>query len=144
MKERAAWLARQATNEWKLTGELHRAGIPLLVGSDSLDPFVFPGESLHKELVELVRAGFTPSEALQAATRGAAQFLERDREFGSVETGKAADLVLLDASPLESIANTQRIAAVIRGGRYLERAELDKMLADAKTAAAAVPAPPAK
>ena len=144
MKERAAWLARQATNDWKLTGELHRAGIPLLVGSDSLDPFLFPGESLHKELEELVRAGFTPGEALQAATRGAAQFLGREREFGTVETGKAADLVLLEASPLESIANTQRIAAVIRGGRYLDRTELDKMLAEAKAAAAAVPAPPAK
>src|SRR5262249_22435561 len=141
MKERAAWLARQASNDWKLTGELHRAGISLLVGSDSLDPFVFPGESLHKELVELVRAGLTPSEALQAATRGATEFLGREREFGTVESGKAADLVLLEASLRERIANTQRIAGVLRAGRYLDRAELDKMLADAKTAAAAVAAP---
>src|SRR4051794_22840559 len=114
MKERAAWLARQASNDWRLTGELHRAGISLLVGSDSLDPFVFPGESLHKELVEMVRAGLTPAEALQAATRGAAQFLGRERDCGTVEAGKIADLVLLDASPLENIANTRRIAAVIR------------------------------
>jgi imidazolonepropionase-like amidohydrolase len=142
MKERAAWLARQATNDWKLTGELHRAGIPLLVGSDSLDPFVFPGESLHKELEELVRAGFTPGEALQAATRGAAQFLGREREFGTVETGKVADLVLLDASPLDNIANTQRITAVVRSGKYLDRAELDKMLAAAKAVAAAFAPPP--
>ena len=142
MKERAAWLARQATNDWKLTGELHRAGISLLVGSDSLDPFLFPGESLHKELAELVRAGFTPGEALQAATRGAAQFLGRERDFGMVEAGKLADLVLLDASPLENIANTQRVAAVIRGGKYLDRPDLDKLLAEAKAAAAA--AAPAK
>ena len=141
MKERAAWLARQAANDWRLTGELHHAGIALLVGSDSLDPFVFPGESLHKELVELVRAGFTPSAALQAATRGAAQFLGRERDLGTVESGKLADLVLLDASPLENIANTQRIAAVIRAGKYLDRAELDKLLAGAKAAAAVVPAP---
>jgi len=141
MKERAAWLARQAANDWKLTGELHHAGISLLVGSDSLDPFVFPGESLHKELAELVRAGFTPGEALQAATRGAAQFLGRERDFGTVETGKLADLVLLDASPLENIANTQRVAAVIRGGKYLDRADLDKLLAEAKVAAAATPVP---
>jgi imidazolonepropionase-like amidohydrolase len=140
MKERAAWLARQAANDWKLTGELHHAGISLLVGSDSLDPFVFPGESLHKELAELVRAGFTPGEALQAATRGAAQFLGRERDFGTIETGKLADLVLLDASPLESIANTQRVAAVIRGGKFLDRADLDKLLGEAKAAAAAVPA----
>ncbi len=143
MKERAAWLARQASNDWRLTGELHRAGISLLVGSDSLDPFVFPGESLHKELVEMVRAGLTPAEALQAATRGAAQFLGRERDCGTVEAGKIADLVLLDASPLENIANTQRIAAVIRDGKYLDRADLDKLLAGAKSAAAAV-APPAK
>jgi imidazolonepropionase-like amidohydrolase len=140
MKERAAWLARQAANDWKLTGELHRAGIPLLVGSDSLDPFVFTGESLHKELAELVSAGFTPSEALRAATRGAAQFLGRERDFGSVESGKTADLVLLDANPLENIENTRKINAVIRGGNYLDRAALDKLLAQAKAAAAAVSA----
>jgi imidazolonepropionase-like amidohydrolase len=136
MKERAAWLARQAANDWRLTGELHRAGISLLVGSDSLDPFVFPGESLHKELAELVRAGFTPGEALLAATRGAAEFLGRERDLGTVEAGKLADLVLLDANPLENIANTQRIAAVVRGGNYLDRGALDRLLAQAKSAAA--------
>ncbi len=140
MKERAAWLARQAANDWKLTGELHRAGIPLLVGSDSLDPFVFTGDSLHQELAELVSAGFTPGEALQAATRGAAQFLGRERDFGTVEDGKIADLVLLDANPLKDIGNTRKIAAVIRGGNYLDRAALDKLLAQAKSAAAAVAA----
>jgi imidazolonepropionase-like amidohydrolase len=138
MKERAAWLARQAANDWKLTGELHRSRISLLVGSDSLDPFVFTGDSLHKELAELVSAGLTPSDALQAATRGAAQFLGRERDFGAIESGKMADLVLLDANPLEDIGNTRKIAAVIRGGNYLDRAALDKLLAQAKSAAAAV------
>jgi imidazolonepropionase-like amidohydrolase len=142
MKERAAWLARQAANDWRLTGELHKAGISLLVGSDSLDPFVFPGESLHKELAELVRAGLTPGEALQAATLGAARFLGRERDLGTVEPGKVPDLVLLEASPLENIANTQRVAAVVRSGKYLDRADLDKMLAEAKAAAAAATAPP--
>ena len=140
MKERAAWLARQAANDWRLTAELHQAGIHLLVGSDSLDPFVFPGESLHRELAELVRAGLSPAEALQAATRDAAQFLGRESDFGTIETGKRADLVLLDASPLENIANTQRVAGVFRGGSYLDRAALDKLLAQAKSAAASVPA----
>jgi len=65
----------------------------------------------------------------------------RERDFGTIENGKVADLVLLEGSPLESIANTQRIAAVIRGGKYLDRADLDKLLAEAKTAAAAVAAP---
>ena len=119
MKERAAWLARQAANDWRLTGELHKAGISLLVGSDSLDPFVFPGESLHRELAELVRAGLTPAEALRSATSGAATFLGRERDLGTVEAGKIADLVLLEGSPLENIANTQRVNAVVRGWRLL-------------------------
>jgi imidazolonepropionase-like amidohydrolase len=140
MRERAAWLARQAANDWKLTAELHRAGITLLAGSDSLDPYNFIGDSLHKELGELVRAGLTPGEALQTATRGAARFLGRDRELGSIESGKIADLVLLDANPLDKIQNTEQITAVIRGGNYLDRAALDKLLAQAKSAAAAVPA----
>jgi imidazolonepropionase-like amidohydrolase len=89
----------------------------------------------------MVRAGLTPAEVLQAATLGAAQFLERVRDYGTVEIGKIADLVLLDASPLESIANTQRIAAVIREGKYLDRGDLDKLLGGAKSAAAAVAAP---
>jgi imidazolonepropionase-like amidohydrolase len=139
MKKRAAWLGRQAVNDWKLAGELHRGGIPLLVGSDSLDPFVFPGDSLHRELAELVQAGFTPLEAIQAATRGAAQFLGREKDFGTAGAGKAADLVLLDANPLENIANTRKILGVIRNGDYLDHAALDAMLAKAKTAAAAVP-----
>ncbi len=136
MKVRAAWLARQAANDWRLTGELNHAGIPLLVGSDSLDAFVIPGESLHRELGELVRAGLTPAEALSAATSGAATFLGREHDLGTVETGKIADLVLLDGSPLESIANTQRVNAVVRAGVYLDRAELDKLLTQAKAAAA--------
>ncbi|MGC1906227.1 MAG: amidohydrolase family protein [Candidatus Acidiferrum sp.] len=140
MKERAAWLARQSTNDWRLTGELHKAGISLLAGSDSLDPFVFTGESLHRELVELVRAGLTPGEVLAVATFGAARFLGREKEFGTIESGKIADLVLLDRSPLENIANTQSVAGVAYGGAYLDRVALDKLLAQARAAAAAVSA----
>jgi imidazolonepropionase-like amidohydrolase len=138
-KQGAAQLGRLSANDWKLTREMHRGGVPLLVGSDSLDPFVFPGDSLHRELAEFVQAGFTPVEALQAATRGAAQFLGREKEFGTIETGKTADLVLLDANPVENIVNTRRIFAVVRNGQYLDRAALDALLVRAKSAAAAVP-----
>ena len=137
-KKRAAWLAQQVSSDWKLTGELHRAGVAQLVGSDSLDTFMFPGDSLHQELAELVRAGFTPGEALQAATEGAAQFLQHENDFGTVATGKSADLVLLEANPLDDIGNTRKIIAVVRGGNYLDRGTLDRMLAQAKAAAAAV------
>jgi imidazolonepropionase-like amidohydrolase len=140
MKQRAAWLGRQAANDWKLTGQLHRAGVSLLVGSDSLDPFVFPGDSLHRELAEFVQAGYTPLEVIQAATQGAAKFVGRENELGTVEQGKIADLILLDANPLENISNTRKILAVIRNGQYLNRAALDALLAKAKSAAAAVPA----
>jgi imidazolonepropionase-like amidohydrolase len=138
IRQHAAWLGRQASNDWKLTGELHHAGVPLLVGSDSLDPFVIPGDSFHHELAEFVRAGFTPMEALQAATRGAAQFLGRDKEFGTVETNHSADLVLLSANPVENIANTRKVWAVIRNGDYYDRNALDRLLARAREAAAAV------
>jgi imidazolonepropionase-like amidohydrolase len=138
MKERAAWLARQAANDWKLTRELHHAGVPMLVGSDSLDAFVFPGDSLHKELAELVRAGFTPAEALRAATQGASQFLHREKDFGAVAPQHVADLVILDDNPLQDITNTRKISAVIRGGQYLDRAALDRLAARATEAAAAV------
>ncbi len=137
MKQRAAWLGRQASNDWKLTGELHRAGVSILVGSDSLDPFVFPGDSFHHELAELVRAGFSPMDALQAATHGAALFLGREKEFGTIETGRVADLVVLSANPVENIANTRKVWAVIRSGGYYDRASLDTLLARAKEAAAA-------
>jgi len=135
---RATRLARETAVDWKLTSELHHHGAQLLLGSDSLDPFVFPGDSLHQELAEFVRAGFTPLEALQAATLGAARFLGNENLYGTVEKGKIADMVLLDANPLDDIANTRRISAVVFSGRYLDRKALDLLLGHAREAAAAV------
>jgi imidazolonepropionase-like amidohydrolase len=120
--ERAAGLVRA----------MHQAGVPFLAGTDTPGvPYVFPGFSLHDELALLVaEGGFTPLEALQAATRDPARFLGREKDLGTVEPGKLADLVLLDADPLADIHNTTKIAAVVANGRLLPRQELDRMLAD--------------
>ena len=131
-------LARLAENDWKLTGEMHAAGVSLLVGSDSLDEGVIPGFSLHLELAQLVKAGFTPMQAIQSATAGAAEFLGRTKDFGTIETGKFADLVLLDANPAGDIANTRKIIGVVRNGQFFDRQALDSMLAKAVMAARAV------
>jgi imidazolonepropionase-like amidohydrolase len=82
----------------------------------------------------LVSAGLTPAQAIQSATIGPARFLGIDKDLGSVEQGKLADLVLLSADPLQNIANTQKIEAVIVNGRFLDRKELDALLLDAQTA----------
>ena len=135
-----AWWTHQFANDEKLTGEMHRAGVAMLAGSDSLDRFVFPGSSLHEELQLLQKNGFTPLAALQSATRDAARFLGRERDYGVVATGAHADLVLLEANPLDDIANAGRISGVLRDGVFLDRASLDALLTQARVAARAVKA----
>jgi imidazolonepropionase-like amidohydrolase len=115
-----------------VVGRMHRAGVRILAGSDA--PWlVVPGFSLHDELVLLVKAGLTPAEALRAATLDAAQFLGLENSLGTVEPGKLADLVLLDANPLEDIRNTQKISGVFLQGRYFNRQALDGLLQQVKT-----------
>jgi amidohydrolase family protein len=121
--------------ELTLVGALHRAGVPFMTGTDLSGAYIFAGFSLHHELELLVRAGFTPMEALQAATRNPAVFLNEIDSLGTVTRGKIANLVLLDANPLEDIRNTQRIDAVVLNGRYFSKQELEQMLAKAAAAA---------
>lgn len=129
---------RFVEKELEVVSAMHHVGIPFLAGTDTPPGvYIFPGFSLHEELQRFVAAGFTPMEALQTATLNPAKFLGMDDRLGSIEQGKLADLVLLDANPLEDIRNTQKIAAVIVNGRYLPRAELDKMLAGVEEAAKA-------
>jgi imidazolonepropionase-like amidohydrolase len=119
----------------EMVAAIHRAGVGILAGTDILNPYVFPGFSLHDELALLVQAGLTSMEALQAATVNPAKFLGLSSTLGTVEKGKIADLVLLEANPLEDISNTQRIGAVVVNGRYLPKEALQRMLAEAEAAA---------
>jgi imidazolonepropionase-like amidohydrolase len=122
-------------NETRLVGEMQRAGVEILAGTDAVSSaaYVLPGFSLHEELAMLVQAGLTPMEALQAATRNPAGFLNALDNRGTVDAGKLADLVLLDADPLQDIANTRRINAIVINGHLIDRKALDQMLAGVET-----------
>ncbi len=113
----------------KLILALHKAGAGLLLGSDAPQVFNVPGFAIHRELEYLVASGLTPYEALRTGTANPAEFFGQERVFGTVETGKEADLVLLDANPLDDISNAGRIHGVMLRGRWLNRADLDQILA---------------
>jgi hypothetical protein len=123
-----------ATKAAPYVRSLDSAGVAILAGTDLGTPLTYPGFALHDELALLVRqGGLTPARALRAATLAPAQFFGRENESGLVGAGMRADLVLLDANPLTDIANTQRIRAVILGGRFFDRAALDALLRDVRT-----------
>jgi imidazolonepropionase-like amidohydrolase len=112
----------------RIVGKMNAAGVPMMAGTDTTAPYVFPGSSLHEELALLVQAGLTPMQALQAATRRPAEFFGKLQTQGTIEPGKIADLLLLDANPLEDIHNTEKIRAVILRGKLLDRNALDELL----------------
>ncbi|MGE8210718.1 MAG: amidohydrolase family protein [Stenotrophomonas rhizophila] len=114
-----------------LTNAAYRAGVPVLVGTDT----AIGGFRFHDEMALLVRAGLSPADVLRAATLDAARYAGKEHEHGSVEVGMLADLVLLDANPLEDIAHTRRIQAVFMGGRLHDRKHLDDLLAFARAQA---------
>lgn len=109
----------------------YEAGVVLLAGTDVGVPFQVPGVSLHEELDRLVAAGLTPLAALQTATLNPARVLGMSDSLGTVDAGKLADVVLLEANPLDDIRNTQKIRAVVADGRLFRRADLDRLLAEA-------------
>ncbi len=119
-------LARQrsARLHMPIVKALHDAGAELMLGTDTPNPFVFPGYSVHEELRRFVEAGLSPWQALRTATVQPARFLGQEAVFGQVKAGLEADLLLLDADPLQDIANTERIFGVITRGRWLDRATL--------------------
>lgn len=118
-----------------IVGAMNRAGVKLLAGTDHGMPYNIVGFSLHDELALFVRAGLSPLEALRTATYNPAKFFGMLDSMGTIEQGKVADLVLLEANPLEDIRNTQKIAAVVIGGKILRKAELQDILAQVEAAA---------
>jgi imidazolonepropionase-like amidohydrolase len=128
-KETAARRAIHLKN-LQLVEAMHRAGVQIMAGSDFSDWALVPGVDLHNELALLVEAGLTPMEALQSATMKPAKFLGKLDSLGTIEKGKIADLVLLDASPLEDISHTRKINSVILGGKLVPVARLRDQLLD--------------
>jgi imidazolonepropionase-like amidohydrolase len=133
----AAIKSKSYDRKLQVVGAIHRAGVPLLAGTDvgSVQPYVYAGFSLHDELALLVRAGLTPMESLQTATINPARFLGIEKDLGSIEKGKVANLVLLDADPFADIHNTTKISEVFQAGTELDRSALDRMLQNAEAAA---------
>jgi len=149
---RLAWAPPALVNEWRTTlpvdqlpadfvpqrrlvdraarglvAAAQRAGVTLLAGSDVGAPHVYPGSSLADELQALVDAGLSPAEALRAATRAPAVFLDLEDQLGEIVPGRIADLVLLDADPLQDIGAVRSVRAVMTRGQLLDRATLDAL-----------------
>jgi imidazolonepropionase-like amidohydrolase len=113
----------------EIIGAMQKAGVRLMTGSDfGANPLLFPGWGVHDEMSLFVKAGLTPMEALQTATKNPTTFFGVDNSVGTLEKGKIADLVLLSANPLDDINNTRKITAVFFDGKMFDRAELNRMM----------------
>lgn len=117
----------------RLVAELAKEGVPLLAGTDTPNPYMVPGFSLHDELDALVRAGLTPREALAAATVTPGAVLPLPVKTGKVAAGYAADLVAVEGDPLEDLTWLRQPWAIMVGGRWLDRARLDELLRQVRT-----------
>jgi hypothetical protein len=115
-----------------VTSDMAKAGVGILAGCDTM----IAGFCVHDELEAMVRGGMTPMAALQTATINPARYFGLQEKAGAVAAGQRADLVLLDDNPLAEITNVRRIRAVIVAGRFLDRRELDELMAEARRAAA--------
>jgi imidazolonepropionase-like amidohydrolase len=128
--------------QYELTASLMplvaKAGLPILAGTDAgyLNSFNYPGQGLHDELARYVEAGLTPAQALRSAVVTGPAFLGKSARYGALEPGKAADILILNANPLADIAATRAIRTVVLHGQTYNRAQLDRLLAEARRAAA--------
>ena len=123
----------------KVLPMLRDAGIPILAGTDAgyLNSFNYPGIGLHDELQRYVEAGLTPREALASATLTGPEFLGHEDRYGAIAKGKAADILILDANPLQDISATRKIRGVVLKGQWHDRGALDRLLDTAKAKATA-------
>lgn len=109
--------------------EMHEAGVKLLAGTDTgANPLCWPGQGVHLELAMLEEAGLSPTEALKTATINPAIYLGITKDYGTIASGKFADMVLLSENPLESISNTQKIAGVIKSGQYYNKTRIEEYM----------------
>lgn len=125
----------------KVTRLLKENGVKMMTGTEVTSTLIIPGFSMHQEFRELTDAGFKPLEILQMATLNPAQFLNREATMGTVEAGKNADLVVLDANPVADVANMSKIAGVVLKGKYFSKAALEQQKASVAAAYASAPTP---
>lgn len=116
-------------NRIEILRALSEGGVRVLMGTDAPQQFSVPGFSLHRELAWMTRAGMTPYEILVSGTRNVGAYFADQDEFGTIEPGKRADLVLLEANPLRDVANLAKISGVMVRGRWIPKAEIDRRLA---------------
>lgn len=120
-KAHSAWM-------FNMVGKVHEAGIDIMAGTDCPIFFLTPGRSLHEELSVLVKAGLSPLDAIKSATLNPATYFGMENELGSIKENMWADLLILNANPLEDINNSLSIETVIREGKVYDRNALDNML----------------
>ena len=115
-------------NRTRILRALHEGGVRILMGTDAPQQFSVPGFSLHRELLRMRDAGMSPYDILKSGTKTVGEYFRGSDAFGTIEPGKRADLVLLDADPLVDIANVAAIRGVMVSGRWFSRADLDVRL----------------
>jgi imidazolonepropionase-like amidohydrolase len=137
-------LADEIWQNWaRMVKGLHEAGVPLMVGTDLITPGIIPGYSVHEEMEIWQDAGIPPADVLRSATLVPVRFMGLADRLGTVAEGKAASLVLVKGNPLADVRNTRLIDGVFLRGKYYDRAELDRLLREAKNAASSNPSDPA-
>jgi len=132
---------RAAALRTRILTALYKGGVRILLGTDSPQIFSVPGFSIHREMKSYVAAGMTPYEVIASGTRVVAEYVSASREFGTIAPGRRADLLLIQANPLEDVGNVARRAGVMVRGRFISEEEIQARL---KTIAGSHASPPSQ